>query len=88
MRAHLRFLLAVLALGLGLGTAAGISTSPLSAATAEPAPAGFGHIDDMGTYKFCHCGVEKACYPCANWPPSTGPAEPAEPSVDASVKGG
>ena len=72
MRAHRRLLLAVLALGLGLGTAMGLSTSPLSAAAAtEPAPAGFGHIDDMGTYKFCHCGPERECYPCAAWPPST-----------------
>jgi hypothetical protein len=75
MRAHLRFLLAVLALGLGLGTALGFSTSPLAAETAiavdVPAEDGFGHIDDMGTYKFCHCGPEKDCYPCANWPPKT-----------------
>jgi hypothetical protein len=80
MRAHLRFLLAVLALGLGLGAAAGLSTSPLSAATADLlAPTGFGHIDDMGTYKFCHCGVERACYPCANWPPSTTEPAPVTP---------
>lgn len=69
---HLRFLLGVLALGLGLGTFMGLSTSPLAAAAAtEPAPAGFGHIDDMGTYKFCHCGPERECYPCATWPPKT-----------------
>ena len=82
MRAHLRFLFAVLALGLGLGTAMGLSTSPLAAAaagTAEPAPSGFGHIDDMGTYKFCHCGIERACYPCANWPPSTEPSPAPTP---------
>ena len=79
MKKHLRFLLAVLALGSGLGAAMGLSTSPLAAAAAtEPAPAGFGHIDDMGTYKFCHCGVERECYPCANWPP----AEPAPAPAD------
>ena len=75
MKANLRFLLAVLALGLGLGTAMGLSTAPLAAADAvAPIPAGFGHIDDMGTYKFCHCGPERECYPCANWPPATDPA--------------
>ncbi len=76
MKRHLRFLLAVLALGLGLGTVMGLSTSPLAAAEASdvvvgPTNPATGHIDDMGTYKFCHCGPPYECYPCANWPPKT-----------------
>ncbi|HEU0013108.1 MAG TPA: hypothetical protein VFQ45_05465 [Longimicrobium sp.] len=79
----LRLLLGVLALGLGLGTALGLTTAPLAADTASEVaieaadPDGFGHIDDMGTYKFCHCGPETECYPCANWPPKTGGTEVA-----------